>query len=368
MTIDPNCKAPEVSRGMPAQPLITTILPTYRRPKMLRRAIKSVLNQTYPHFQVCIYDNASGDETAAVVAEFAEKDSRIKYYCHPENIGGFKNFNYGMEHLNTPFFSFLSDDDILLPEFYQTAIDGFQKHPEAVFSSTLTLMMNSQSEIWDSFSANWMPGLYNHPQGLLDMLKKGHPTWTGILFRREIVGKVGILDQDTVLIDLDLEYRAAAHFPFVISLNPGAIYVIHTGGAWLNLGFKEILPGWLKITNKLKEDKSIPLNVRSQATAILEGRLEKILFSFGFRSILQRSKQDTYKIIDTLKKHSPLSKRIIFLLVIDKVCEYVPLSCSLFVLLNNLRKYVANLRRRIGARKLYKRYGHIFERAIGGSE
>ena len=65
-------------------PLITTIIPTYRRPKLLQRAIRSVLNQTYPHFQVCIYDNASGDDTAAVVAEIAKGDPRVKYHCHPK--------------------------------------------------------------------------------------------------------------------------------------------------------------------------------------------------------------------------------------------------------------------------------------------
>jgi len=86
------------------EPVITTIIPTYRRPNLLRRAIISVLNQTYPNFQLCIYDNASGDETPEVVAEFAKHDSRIKYYCHPENIGALNNFNYGMERVNTPFF------------------------------------------------------------------------------------------------------------------------------------------------------------------------------------------------------------------------------------------------------------------------
>ena len=81
------------------KPLITTIIPTYRRPNLLRRAIKSVLNQTYPHCQVCVCDNTSGDETANVVAKIAKKDPhpRVKYHCHPENIGAIKNFKYGLE-------------------------------------------------------------------------------------------------------------------------------------------------------------------------------------------------------------------------------------------------------------------------------
>ena len=115
-----NNHIPEVSIGMPEgsgafKPLITTIIPTYRRPKLLKRAIKSVLNQTYPHFQVCVYDNASEDETAEVVAEFAKKDPRVKYHCHPENIGAIKNFKYGLERVGTEYFSILLDDDLLLP-------------------------------------------------------------------------------------------------------------------------------------------------------------------------------------------------------------------------------------------------------------
>ena len=70
------------------KPLITTIIPTYQRPKLLRRAIKSVLNQTFPHFQVCVYDNASGDETEAIVQEFIAKDSRIQYFRQEKNWGG----------------------------------------------------------------------------------------------------------------------------------------------------------------------------------------------------------------------------------------------------------------------------------------
>jgi len=56
-----------------SEPLITTVIPTYRRPAMLRRAIRSVLSQTFPDFRLCVYDNASGDETAVVVEEFRKK-------------------------------------------------------------------------------------------------------------------------------------------------------------------------------------------------------------------------------------------------------------------------------------------------------
>ncbi|MCR4298181.1 MAG: glycosyltransferase, partial [Gallionella sp.] len=104
----------------PAKPVITTIIPTYRRPVLLRRAILSALHQTYPHVRVCVYDNASGDETESVVdetesvvKEIARHDPRVKYHRHPRNIGSYNNFNYGIREVETEFFSLLSDDDVL---------------------------------------------------------------------------------------------------------------------------------------------------------------------------------------------------------------------------------------------------------------
>jgi len=206
-----------------SKPLITTIVPTYRRPKMLGRAIRSVLSQTYPHFQVCVYDNASGDETASVVTEIAKTDARIKYHCHTENIRSEGNFTYEMEHVETPFFSFLSDDDILLPEFYQTAMEGFENFPDA------TIHMTNKGRIACVPLSDWQrDGYYIPPDGLLEMLEKGHPTWAAILFRKKVIEKIGAFDQDlSVAHDLDFELRIAARFPFVVSQKPCAILVLH---------------------------------------------------------------------------------------------------------------------------------------------
>src|SRR2546425_747839 len=116
---------------------ITTIIPTFRRPKLLERAILSALRQTYPHIQVCVYDNASMDETAELVAKIGEQDSRLKYYCHRENIGSGANFQFGLQNTETPFFSFLSDDDYLLPNFYERAMEDFQRFPDiALFAGS----------------------------------------------------------------------------------------------------------------------------------------------------------------------------------------------------------------------------------------
>ena len=62
------------------------------------------------------------------------RDPRISYSCHPSNVGGGANFLFGMRSVDTPYFSFLSDDDVLLPHFFETALVGFETRPSALYN------------------------------------------------------------------------------------------------------------------------------------------------------------------------------------------------------------------------------------------
>src|ERR1043165_735004 len=170
---------------------ITTIIPTYRRPERLRKAIKSVLNQTFSQLQVCIYDDASGDSTKDVVLEFAS-DMRVKYRCHPKNLGSAANFQFALSRVDTPFFSFLADDDYLLPEFYETALLGFEKYPSAAFSMGAVVDLDDRERFIDVVLSRWADKEYfSPPEGLLEMIGK-YSNWTGILFRKEVIEKIGL--------------------------------------------------------------------------------------------------------------------------------------------------------------------------------
>lgn len=338
-----------------SKPLITTIIPTYRRPKMLGRAIRSVLRQTYPHFQVCVYDNASGDGTASIVTEIAKTDTRVKYHCHTENIGAIKNFIYGMEHVETPFFSFLSDDDILLPEFYQTAMEGFENFPDAIFSAGATIYMTNKGKINSVPLSAWQrDGYYIPPDGLFEMLEKEHPAWTAILFRKKVIEKVGVLDQDIgAPSDLDFELRIATRFPFVVSQKPCAILVFHPISFSVLADFLSIWwPGWLKMIRNLKEDKRIPLDVRIRAEYMLTEKLKRMVFWNGIKSVKRKDSENTYKAIDILRDWSKTKAFILYTIV--KFREYFPPGYYFFVCLNKIRIFF----NRTKYKQLQKHFGH----------
>ena len=132
------------------KPLVTTIIPTYKRPHLLENAIRSALAQEGVEKKICVYDNASDDETESLVRSMAERHHEIEYFCHSENIGGFANFQFGLSRVDTPYLNFLSDDDLLLPGFYSNAVEDLKKHPDLMMWAGATVRADRFGRIYDA--------------------------------------------------------------------------------------------------------------------------------------------------------------------------------------------------------------------------
>ncbi len=339
-------------------PLITTIIPTFRRPKLLRRAINSVLRQTYPHFQICVFDNASGDETGPVVAEFAKTDSRVKYHCRRENIGPGLNFAYAMESVETPYFSVLSDDDVLLPSFYQTALAGFERWPEAVCSVTATVQVYSQGHVHSVPISRWKPGLYRPPEGMLAMVKYSHPEWTSVLFRKEAIQMAGGLDPETGgPSDLDFELRLAARYPIVVSKQPGALFVVHPEGCSSTPDLSLFWPGGAKMIRNLVQDEHIPAEARAYAERVLSARLKSVLTAYGLGSLARRNLDDAFKVAEVLGNHYGLRTRARLLRAAASACRLFPPARYPVAAVRKLRSSLRDATLAPRRRQLQQRYG-----------
>ena len=243
---------------MPTKPIITTIIPTYRRPLLLARAIKSVLNQTYPEFNVFICDDASGDETRKVVEHFMAQDSRVKYYCHEKNIGGIKNYPFAMQKITTDFFTFLSDDDALLPTFFERVIEEFVKYPDAAYVTTQVVTMNDKGRICGKPMDYFPAGYYPAPTGIVEMTKYGPPIWNGTCFRGDVMREFGLVSTDVGLVS-DHEYllRIAASKPFVVTDYPGAIFLAHADQISSMLVPAAVFKNRKTLVNKITDDYRI---------------------------------------------------------------------------------------------------------------
>ena len=318
---------------------ITTIIPTYRRPARLRRAIASVLAQTYPHFQVVVYDNASGDETAEVVAEFSRHDPRISYVRHPENIGSMANFNHGLQAVDTAFFSFLSDDDALLPDFYATAMRKLEAFPDAAFWAGTTIVMDDEGVVRDA--TNWPEAHYTAPDGLLAMIANNYMIWTSMLFRTQPISTLGGLDPDVgAPIDTDFMLRIAARFAFITSPDPAAIWSCHSESSTVAADPAFIWPGWLKTMRNITDDERLPADLRLQVGRSLNDQVRRQLFQIGYNSIRQKKLGDALQSAQILREYFPQDRRAHILSVLAWLGRFVPGTYGLVHLVDRFRSAV----------------------------
>ena len=87
---------------------ISVIIPTYNRGHVVKRAICSVLDQTYLHFEVIVVDDASRDNTKVVVEGI--KDSRVRFMSHSSNKGGGAARNTGIRASRGRYLGFLDSN------------------------------------------------------------------------------------------------------------------------------------------------------------------------------------------------------------------------------------------------------------------
>jgi glycosyltransferase involved in cell wall biosynthesis len=104
-------------------PVVSVIVPTYNRAHVLGRAIRSVLDQTYPNLELVVVDDGSSDDTEDVVQAFG--DARISYLRHDANRGGSAARNTGIRAAAGDYLAFQDSDDEWLPDKLSRQLEVF---------------------------------------------------------------------------------------------------------------------------------------------------------------------------------------------------------------------------------------------------
>jgi glycosyltransferase involved in cell wall biosynthesis len=108
------------------EPVVSVIVPTYKRGVLLVDALQSVLAQDWDQsFEIVIVDNDPASQRHATLLEElpALAQANYSYYVHRENMGWIGNFNRGMELARAPWLTILNDDDLLDSDFLRRMFD-----------------------------------------------------------------------------------------------------------------------------------------------------------------------------------------------------------------------------------------------------
>jgi glycosyltransferase involved in cell wall biosynthesis len=109
-------------------PLVSIILCTYNRAHLVKRAIASVLTQSYRSWELIVIDDGSADDTWQVVMPVVKSDPRITY-CYHVNTGLARSRNIGITLASGEYTTFLDSDDEYQDNHLSVRIEAMEKKP-----------------------------------------------------------------------------------------------------------------------------------------------------------------------------------------------------------------------------------------------
>lgn len=187
--------------------LVSVIIPTYKRPGMLGRAIDSVLNQKYSEVEIIVVDdNTDGDDFRLETIKFMEryvKNPKVTYLRHTINQNGSAARNTGIVNARGEYIAFLDDDDFFLSNRIVDAVNYLKTASEEYGGVCVNYIKRYKNKVYKvgqnigSFSS-----CYELLSGKVD-----YAAGSTFLIRRDALDKVGLFD---------ISYRRHQDWEFLI--------------------------------------------------------------------------------------------------------------------------------------------------------
>lgn len=241
--------------------LISVVMPTHKRkPELIEKSIKSVLNQTYSNLELIIVDDSPREYTERIIVkEFVEslKDKRIIYIEHDRNMGANIARNTGVDNSTGKYIAFIDDDDEWFPTKIEKQYEVALKYPEVALVYCKAILINEHNGKVRPI-INWM---YrgNQYKRLLRQNFIGSNSF--VLVKRKVFYEVGKYDESLLSNqDYDLFIRISKEHDIDFVEEVLVRYYIHKGER-ISTNPEKQLQGRLALYDKylteLKKDKDL---------------------------------------------------------------------------------------------------------------
>lgn len=214
-------------------PLVSVIIPVYNGEKTIRETIESVLQQTFPNFEVLVINDGSTDATLDILSQI--KDSRLQIFSYP-NARQAASRNRGLERAKGKYIAFLDADDLWTVDKLELQVKALQSNPEAVFAYSWTDYIDERGNFLH-------PGRHITKNGNIyaDLIVNNFvENGSNPLIRREVFDRVGTFDEALPPAeDWDMWLRIAACYPFVAVPTVQVLYRVTATSSSLNISKQE---------------------------------------------------------------------------------------------------------------------------------
>jgi len=209
------------------QPMVSVVIPTKDRLKLLKNALQSLERQKYPHWEALVVDDGSTDGTISWFTENNAFSGRIRLLISSK-LGASACRNRGLSESGGEFILFLDSDDLLMPRCLEDRLASFFRSPLLDFVlGEASLFLETPGDTDITFGG----GQRQHD---LERMIALHYSWqtSAPLWRRSFLESIGGWDESLgVAQDVDLMSRALVQGPRYERLKKVDYhYRIHPGG------------------------------------------------------------------------------------------------------------------------------------------
>lgn len=116
------------------RPRVTAVVPAYRSAAFIGRTLDSLAAQTWENLEILVGDDASPDDTADVIRDFAARRPNVTTVLRRQNIGWMANTNDLMARASGDYLFYMPHDDILEPAYVERLATALEARPAAVIA------------------------------------------------------------------------------------------------------------------------------------------------------------------------------------------------------------------------------------------
>lgn len=127
---------------------VSILIPVFNTEEYICDCLDSVVNQTFKDIEIIIVDDCGSDRAMERAAEYGRRDSRIKIYRHPQNLGLMMARKTGLDNATGQYVVFLDSDDTLPPESISVKVDAIERMKTDMVISGFTFIWPDKIKLY----------------------------------------------------------------------------------------------------------------------------------------------------------------------------------------------------------------------------
>jgi len=200
-----------VPTGGTDENLISVIMGTWNRTDEIRESVQSVLDQTYPEYELLIINDGGPEEVEEIVRSF--HSPKIRYFRMRENRGHASVLNEGVKRSAGRYIAYLDDDDVYYPNHLESLHKAIASSGKKFVYSNTKFVRGELRE--GKFVETKLMYRWNEEHDRDKLIRNNYIANLGVIHEKSVFTRVGLFSEDlNMVMDWDFWLRASLEFPF----------------------------------------------------------------------------------------------------------------------------------------------------------